>query len=30
MVWNRKCLRRNVNALEELSQIYELEYYLTD
>lgn len=30
MIWNRKCLKRNVNPAEELSSIYEIEYYLTD
>ena len=30
MVWNRKSLKRNVNPNDELKNIYELEYYLTD
>ena len=30
MVWSRKCLKRNVKPEDELKNIYDLEYYLTD
>ena len=29
-VWTRKCLKRNYNPIEELSNVHELSYYLID